>query len=133
MGSDPNATTGESFFSFAAADQDRFEIIGDRGRVMLDRYRSFGVRVQPLQLEGRLASLWREGVSAMRSGRVLSRMLANGQEPSYRLAMRRFADAVRGIAPASPDLTDGLRALEVVDAAEQSAATGATIAVVNLA
>ena len=121
LGTDANAMTGESFFSFAAADQDRFEIIGERGRVVVDRYRSFGVRVQPLQLEGRLGALGRDGLSAMRSGRVLSRLLARGNEPSFRLAMQRFVDAVRGIAPASPDLADGLRALEVVHAAEESA------------
>ena len=131
LGTGADAMTGESFFSFAAADQDCFEIIGERGRVVIDRYRSFGVRVQPLQLEGRLGALWRDGVSAMRSGRVLSRILARGNEPSFRLAIQRFVDAARGIAQASPDLADGLRALEVVHAAEESASTGATIAVVN--
>jgi predicted dehydrogenase len=48
---------------------------------------------------------------------------------TYRSALGAFAAAVAAGGPASPDIADGVRSLEVVIAAEESARTGRPVAV----
>jgi predicted dehydrogenase len=48
-------------------------------------------------------------------------------EPAFRAALEAFAGAVEYHQPQSPDIDDGLRALQVVLAAVESADTGSTI------
>lgn len=53
-------------------------------------------------------------------GELVSR-LAAPRDPSFLVALQAFADNVRRATPASPDFHDGLRSLEMVMAALQSA------------
>jgi predicted dehydrogenase len=45
-------------------------------------------------------------------------------DPSFPAAIGAFVKSIRNGSPASPSLTDGVRAMEVIDAAERSAVTG---------
>ena len=49
--------------------------------------------------------------------------------PTYVAALAAFFDAVRGGTAMSPDLTDGLRAQAVAEAARESIATGKPVAI----
>ncbi len=92
--------TGESFFSLAAdRDDDRIEI----GPLVVDRYRS-------RRVSGKFAALpgWY----------TFQRFRSPGHEPSYLRALTEFVTAIREGRPASPDLADGYRSLELVTEAE---------------
>lgn len=118
----------QSFFSFNAVEEDRFEVFGDKGKLTVDRYRSSAVE---MVRSGEEFSPWRraERVVAQLSGGAyrIRKALASGQELSYRTALGVFVDAVTGGAGAAPDLEDGLRALEVIEAAECSSRERRTI------
>jgi predicted dehydrogenase len=123
----------ESFFSMAALDEDRFEIYGEAAKLAVDRYASWDVEVtDPSRQHGRLTRLT-QGVRRLTSSPyTLQKLLAPGNEPSYRAALAHFVAAVRAGQPASPDLRDGYRSLQVVEAAEESARTGRPVALPGL-
>lgn len=94
--------TGESHFSLAAdRDEDRIEI----GPLVLDRYRS-------RRASGKFP--------AIPGWYTLQRLRSPGHEPSYRRALTEFITAIRTRRPASPDLADGYRSLQLVCEAETS-------------
>jgi myo-inositol 2-dehydrogenase/D-chiro-inositol 1-dehydrogenase len=113
-----------SMFSFGGVDQDRIEIFGDRAILRVDRYLSTaceiipraGQRARLRQVSNALSFLWRPGA-------IVSKRTPGG-DPSYRLALEHFVQAARTNTPCKPDFTDGLRALEVIAAAEESASEG---------
>ncbi len=89
--------------SHAAPDADTFEVVGRRGRLLVDRSRT----VHPLD-----------------------RLLARSRERSFERSLARFVAAVAaGSGETSPDLADGLRSLAVVLAAEESACSGRAVPV----
>jgi predicted dehydrogenase len=92
----------QSFFSWSAVEEDRFEIYGTTGKLAVNRY---------------------AGGVAYR----LSKRFAPGRELSYRAALGAFVAAVRCRQPVQPDLADGFQALRVIIAAEESARTGKTV------
>ena len=109
-----------SFFSFRAARADFLELLGERGTLRIDRHltslslradRRFGYGVR---------KAWdppdREVV-----GLATVRMLRPSYDPSFRHAHTAFVSAIRGGAPQIPTLADGLRSLEAILAAEDSA------------
>ncbi len=89
----------QSFFSWCAVEEDRWEIYGTMGKAMVNRY------------GGGL-------------GYRLRKRGAPGGDPSYRIALEHFLQAVRRGAPAQPDFADGLQSLRVILAAEESAKSG---------
>jgi myo-inositol 2-dehydrogenase / D-chiro-inositol 1-dehydrogenase len=116
----------ESLFSSSAIDDDRFEVYGTEGRLAVDRYGSPELeRGASPPAYGRGARLRRELASALRG---LRRVARGAGEPSFRTALARFAAATRGTADPSPDLEDGLRSLQIVLAAEESARSGLSVA-----
>ncbi|MCI0435731.1 MAG: Gfo/Idh/MocA family oxidoreductase, partial [Gemmatimonadetes bacterium] len=111
-------------FAAGAADEDRLDVLGDRGSARFDRLRGmleFGARAFEY---GRHNNLRREivGVAA-----ALRRAIRPPVEPSYMLAMSAFVNAIRQGEPVQPGLADGLRSLEVVDAAMRAALSGAAV------
>jgi predicted dehydrogenase len=54
-------------------------------------------------------------------------MVRPSQEPSYRRALAAFVSELRGQARTTPGVVDGMRALEVVEAAEESARRGTIV------
>jgi predicted dehydrogenase len=63
---------------------------------------------------------------------LLSKFLAPNREPSYRIALAHFVDAVRDKRPVHPDLWDAYRCLAVIEAAEESARSKQAVIVPNL-
>lgn len=112
---------GQSVFSFRAWRADYLQFIGEHGTLRVDRHSP------PVALQ--LGRRWGYGV---RSAWVaptapvvawrLHRLLRPAAEPSYRRSLAAFVDRLQGRPGGSPSLVDGLRSLEVVLAAEESAA-----------
>jgi len=107
-------------FSYRAARCDVLQIVGTAGVLELDRY------APALRL-----SLTREDAGDVRRRRdppawqprlwQVRRRLRPSYEPSYERALAAFVDALHGRPGSLPSLTDGLRSLEVVVAAEDAA------------
>jgi predicted dehydrogenase len=118
----------QSFFSHRAADEDRLELYCERGSIKVDRRHGLVIEVSGgidrAYRGDQLRHLWR---SARNIDYAIEKFRAFGHEPSWRHALEHFAEAVRGEHPASPDLDDGWRSLEVVLAGEESALTGRTV------
>ena len=115
--------------SRASVDEDRIEVHGTGGKLVVDRYRStspepwrgLGVSPAVTGLVGRVGSL----VHPYR----VRRHFSPGREPSYRLALEAFVRAVRAGSGGSPDLADGLDTQAVVEAVRESARGGRAVAV----
>jgi len=121
--------TAQGFFSLGALDEDTFEIYGDAGKLRVDRYLSLDAELsEPNSQHRRGARVWRS-VRRWAGPYAMQRILAPGNEPSYRAALARFAQAARWNQPVTPDLLDGYRSLLVVDAAERSARAGLPVRV----
>lgn len=121
----------QSCFSLSSVEEDQFEVIGDAGKLTVDRYRGLQVEVG---IGGGIFSRIRRIAGRFNLGSrgsyLLKRLQSPWHEPSYREAMSNFAAAVRGGGSVSPDLLDGYRSLEVICAAEESARTGRSISLV---
>ena len=111
--------------SITAVENDRFEILGDAGRIVFDRYRSDRIEVHPPSLER--VRLLRAGY-ALRDLASTSywrrKLVGAGPEESYWKALGAFVDAALTGSQASPDMAAGYRGLEIIDAAERSAREG---------
>jgi predicted dehydrogenase len=115
----------QSFFSTSGVEEDSFEIYGERGKLSVNRYLSLDVRHSRPTLEGvRLGQLHHALRSLVRAPYLLKKMGAAVQEPSYLTALERFVAAVRAGASPKPDFYDGYYNLQIIEAAERSAATG---------
>jgi len=99
--------SGQSFFSLAAGDEDRVEITGTAGKLTVDRYRSPRVQIG-----------FSRAAALLPSAYTVERLRSPGHEPSYKYALGEFVAALRAGRPASPDLADGFRSLQLVCAAE---------------
>ena len=120
-----NGITVQSFFSTSAVEQDRFEVMGSKGTLRFDRLRSKRLAFEPAQRPtGRVARSIREFASLTKLPSRLLSAIHSDQEPSFDACLANFASAIRGGSVPAPDLTDGLRSLEVIAAAEESARSG---------
>ena len=118
----------QSFFSLDSVEEDRLEVYGQMGKLTVDRCSGLAVRFEDAQRrEGRLGSLRRWLRSQGSLGRLVRKLRFSDHEPSYRAALAHFVDAVRAGRAARPDLSDGYRSLEIIEAAERSAATGISV------
>ena len=116
---------GQSVFSFRAWRADYMEFIGERGTLRVDRHSP------PIALQ--LGRRWGYGIRSVRVAPTapvaawrLQRVLRPGTEPSYRRSLGAFVELLQGRRKPHelPTLTDGLRSLEVVLAAEQAGGSG---------
>ncbi|MEQ9618556.1 MAG: Gfo/Idh/MocA family oxidoreductase [Deltaproteobacteria bacterium] len=121
----------QSFFSLDSIEKDEIEIYGTNGKLTADRYLSINVEVTESDAnnQGRLRQLQRGISSLLRSPNLKDKMLAPGREPSFELALNQFASAVRNNHKCSPDFEDGYMSLSVIEAAEESARSGAVISI----
>jgi predicted dehydrogenase len=119
----------QSIFATGMADEDRIEVTGERGSLRVDRYRAWTVaqhRAVPASRVSALATLARETPAA--ATYAFAKQRSPWHEPSFELSLRDFIAGCCGGATAGATLADGLRALEVVEAARQSALTGHVVA-----
>jgi predicted dehydrogenase len=115
----------QSMFSMNSISQHRFEVSLEKARLVADL-------AQPEALEVC------EGTTYLTRGQRMARALrslsprhflrAPGYEPSFARALGVFAQAVRAGGDVSPDLDDGYRCLQVVEAAETAARTRTQVA-----
>lgn len=125
-----DGAVGQLLAAFGTGDNDRIDVYGTEGRLVIDRYRSDRVEVHPASSRGVRAFRLLHAVQAAASpGYWLHKARRRGPEPSYWRALGTFAEAVREGRTPSPSLLDGLHALHLVDAAERAAATGRTVTV----
>jgi myo-inositol 2-dehydrogenase/D-chiro-inositol 1-dehydrogenase len=128
-----NGLLSQSFFSWNAIEEDRFEFYGRRGKLAVDRYLSLDLEfTDPIRSFDRLKRLWQWIRSFGRVPYALNKVFSPIHEPSYRAALQHFVTAVRTNRPASPDLMDGYHSLKIIKAAEESARTGLRVNVVGL-
>ena len=119
-------TEAHGFFSFRAGLVDFLEFIGEHGTLRVDRHRP--------SVELRLRRRFRYGLRGAWSPPTIStavwrlqRIAQPTRDPSYRRSLAAFVDRLRGRPLALPSMSDGLRSLEAILAAEDSARAGAAI------
>jgi myo-inositol 2-dehydrogenase/D-chiro-inositol 1-dehydrogenase len=121
----------QAYFSFRTGPADFLELIGDRGTLRLDRYRTrlelrvtrrlgYGMRTAWVRPSGALASL------------ALRRLARPAYEPSFRSSLAAFVDRLRGNPGPLATVEDGARSLAVILAAERSARTGRPVPVESI-
>ncbi len=120
-----NGPTAQITASITAVENDRFEISGDAGRIVFDRYRSDKIEIHPPSLER--VRLLRAGYAFrdLASFSYWRRKFTDaGPEESYWRALGAFVDAALADRQAAPSLDAGYRGLEIIEAAERSAREG---------
>ena len=116
----------QSWFSSRTALSDWFEFAGERATLRVDRHRprislrvprrlGYGVRTARVAPSAAVAAWW------------LKRAVRPSKEPSYARALSAFVGVLNGEALPVPGVVDGMRALEVVEAAEESARRGTPV------
>jgi myo-inositol 2-dehydrogenase / D-chiro-inositol 1-dehydrogenase len=129
-----NGCLAQVLCSLSTVDDDRVEIHGSAGRLGVDRYRSLHVEVAPASAGGTIGSAARRFASEVRAlPYAITKLRSPMHDPSFPAALSEFVGAVAARRHASPSLEDGLVALAVVEAAEQSARTGRIIALESAA
>ncbi len=124
-----NGVIVQSFCSLGAVEEDRFEIYGDAGKLMIDRHRSLRVEISaPAQQSGLASRISR----VLRNSQARTKLLHPTAEPSYQAALAKFISAAKEGRQATPDFTDGLQSLLVIEAAEESVRTGRSVDVSGL-
>jgi myo-inositol 2-dehydrogenase / D-chiro-inositol 1-dehydrogenase len=113
----------QSLFAFGIADEERFEIHGREGTLIVDRSRHQDVRFErPGRRWRRLRRAAHALAQVVHAPYVLEKRFVPGHEPSHRIALGRFVAAVAGDERSvEPDLDDGYACVAVIDAAERSA------------
>lgn len=118
------------FCSLSAVEDDRVEVVGERGALRASRYASLAVEQTGAEAVGAIPAVVGHVVRSARSASYLAQKRgAPWGEPSFRLALERFVEAVRSGQPADPDPVDGYRCLAVLEAAEEAARTRSVVAV----
>jgi predicted dehydrogenase len=124
--------TVQSLFSTCAVEEDGLEVYGSAGKLSFDRYRSTPPpRLSNATLRGARLNQLGHALGALRHGAYsLEKLRAPAREPSFTKALGAFVSAaLTGERDAKPDLEDGFRSLEVIDAAERSARERRVVAV----
>jgi predicted dehydrogenase len=118
-----NGLHAQMFVSYGSVEEDRFEVYGTEGKLSINRYDSLILERSGPLAKGGLATATKRLVSEVRAMKYgVAKRKAPGQEPSFGASIGAFVDAVRNGRSAKPDIEDGVRALEVIDAARHSAA-----------
>jgi myo-inositol 2-dehydrogenase / D-chiro-inositol 1-dehydrogenase len=120
----------QSFFSLSAVDEDRFEIYGRRGKLMIDRYLSWDIDLTEPAIDFSRLKQMARGLQILIGNRhARDKITAPRREASYRAALAHFVAAARDAQLAYPDLWDGYRSLAIIEAAEESARTGKMVSI----
>lgn len=108
--------------------EDRVEITGERGTLWVERSQSLDVGFRAGSNGTTILSkMIDRAPTPFRAAYFIAKRRSPLNEPSFALALAAFVGAASNGTKPNPDLYDGLAALEVVDAAERSAATGTRV------
>ncbi len=118
----------QSHFSCRTATSDALEFAGEKGTLRVDRHRPTVSLRMPRRLGYGVRTAWVAPPAAVATW-WLERLVRPSGEPSYRRSLGAFVGVLRGEARPVPGLIDGVRALEVVAAAEDSARLGTPVEV----
>jgi len=118
------------FVSLGTVDENRMEIVGTAGKLVMDRTELLRPDHVPATQRGARVRRLRRALTALEPRLVLR---SPGVEPSFDAALRAFVWSASGNAFAGPDIADGAANLAVIEAAERSAASGAAVAPVPAA
>lgn len=125
-----NGVTAQIMASLCAGENDRVEIYGTKGRLVIDRYRSNRVEVHRKSLERVRLLRFADAAKALSSPSYWKgKFPGAGPEYSFWRALDEFATAALENRNPKPDLIDGLRSLRLVVAAEEAAAEGCEVRV----
>lgn len=123
-----NGVRVHSFFSLAAAEEDRIEVYGREAKLSVDRHLSWSVRVTGNTNHSvRLRQVRDVLCSLPQLSYLWEKRRAVAFEPSYATALNAFVSAAKAGRPVEPDPRDGYRSLIVIRAALESALTGRRI------
>lgn len=112
----------QSFFSLSAVEEDQVEVIGDAGKLVVDRYHDLAVRHTEPEAATACIGQVKHGLRTLkRLPYLLQKRRAPWNEVSFEKALSRFMDAVQRGQTVAPTFEDGYRSLAVIEAAEQSA------------
>ncbi len=124
----------QSVFLSGSRQEDCIEVYGEKGRLVVDRFRSLRAEVSgETRAQPRLERLFHLLRSVARSPLLGDDLLAPTREQSYEKALEHFVQCVLEDRHPTPSLWDGLRSLRVAVAAEESARTGKDIPVLATA
>ncbi len=112
----------QAHLTSTAAQESRFELLGEHGVLAVDRYAGTFEPRRPLPPYGASARAG-HALRALRRAPLRARALVRPARDgdSYRAALGAFIGSIRADEPCPPDLEDGYRSLAVVIAAEESA------------
>ena len=123
-----NGVMVHSMFSLSAVDEDRLEVYGTDAKLTVDRYRSLRVEALPATAGGTVGLAVARFLGELAAlPYALRKSRAPLNDPSFPAALEAFVRSVRSGSAASPDITDGLRSVAVIEAAELSARTGRAV------
>jgi len=105
------------FVSLGTVDENRLEIVGTEGKLVMDRTELLRPEHVPATQQGARARRLARALVALEPRRVLR---SPGAEPSFATALSAFVWSASGNAFGGPDLLDGVRNLAVIEAAERS-------------
>ena len=115
-----NGVHAQIFICYGTVEEDRFEVYGSDGKLVIDRYNSLVVDQLPLRATGGIGGSVRRTIrefSALPYG--LAKRRAPGQEPSFSGSLSAFVSCAAEKRPATPSLLDGLASLRVIDSARR--------------
>jgi predicted dehydrogenase len=115
-----NGVHSQILVCYGTVEEDRFEVYGSDGKLVIDRYNSLVVETVPARAGGGIATSLRRTsreLAALPYG--LAKRRAPGQEPSFSASLSAFVSCVAEGRAASPSLDDGLASLRVIDAARR--------------
>jgi predicted dehydrogenase len=120
----------QCFFSIGSVQDDRVEVLGETGKLTVDRYSGFDVLFSASGVQESLYQKLTKGMRAiMRSPYLRERFLSRSYEPSYRAALEQFIAAIRQKREAVPNLLDGLASLQIAEAAMEANRSRRSIAI----
>ena len=123
-----NGVQVQGWFSSLTSTGDSLEFFGSDGTLRVDRHRtSVSLRV-PRRFGYGVRSARTPPDAALAAWRV-ARIARPSNEPSYLRSLTAFVRALSGSGPPMPTVDDGMRALEVIEAAELASHRGETVRV----
>ena len=131
-----NGAIASSVFSELTCNNNEIEIHGQKGRLLVSCYSFDGLEFQPiLSLPGTISSRMKKVINTLRDLPKAVSSIRNGGEfiASYRAEWQHFIHAIRNNAQVECTLEDGMRAVQVVLAATQSASLGKPVKVAHAA